>query len=143
MRWVVKIRRPDATSPVCRKKPSRWLKEWVLELQHRRCLGCEVMLSKVEFDHVIPLGLGGSNTPENWAALCPTCHRTKTRNDLRSIAKAKRQRRYHETGRSRASRSSWTLGGKQEGGFDRSRRRHLNGIVVGKCDCPKCEEERG
>ncbi len=31
-----------------------------------------------EFDHVVPVALGGSNEPSNGQLLCPTCHRWKT-----------------------------------------------------------------
>jgi hypothetical protein len=112
---------------------------WILEVQSHRCFACETALERVELDHIIPLGLGGSNSPDNWAALCVLCHRRKTRSDLRQIAKAKRQRRYHETGRSRAPRNTGTLPGLGEArGFDRSRRRCLNGMVTVKCGCPAC-----
>ncbi|MBX9745344.1 MAG: HNH endonuclease, partial [Hyphomonadaceae bacterium] len=108
-----------------------------LETQEGRCLGCQAMLSEVEFDHVIPLGLGGSNSPDNWAALCPNCHRAKTRVDLQRIAKAKRQRRFHETGRSRAAVSAPkpTRGSRT---FDRRHRKGMNGIVVEGCCCAGC-----
>lgn len=58
-----------------------------LILQPDGCLACSTALVDVEFDHIIPLGLGGFNEPDNWAALCPDCHRRKTVNDLRAIAK--------------------------------------------------------
>jgi hypothetical protein len=101
-------------------------------------------VGEVEFDHIIPLGLSGSNSPDNWAALCVKCHRRKTRSDLRRIAKAKRQRRYHETGRSRANTTKRNQAGfGHTSGFDRSRRRNLNGVVTVKCDCPECAGASG
>ena len=120
----------------CRAKPSRWLKAWIVEAQGFACLSCDKPLGAVEFDHVVALGLGGANTPDNWAALCPVCHRKKTIADLRCIAKAKRQRRFHETGRSRAPSGAHRLGGGK--GFERQLRRHLNGAVTGRCHCPRC-----
>ena len=33
----------------------------------------------VEYDHVLPDGLGGKPTLENCAAVCPKCHRWKTK----------------------------------------------------------------
>lgn len=122
----------------CRQRPSRRLKLWVLEAQEYRCLGCEAKLDECEFDHVVPLGLGGANSPDNWAALCRQCHRRKTRADLHRIAKAKRQRRYHLTGRSRAPRRAHLLNLPEQKGFDRSKRRHLNGLVSERCMCPAC-----
>lgn len=55
-----------------------------------------------EVEHFIPLALGGSDEPENRSLWNRACHRLKTSVDLARIAKAKRQQRYHETGRSRA-----------------------------------------
>lgn len=31
-----------------------------------------------EFDHIVPLGLGGTNMPDNFQALTPHCHKQKT-----------------------------------------------------------------
>jgi hypothetical protein len=126
----------------CRKRPSRWLKDQVLASQNHRCLGCDKPLADVEFDHVVPLSLGGSNQIDNWAALCPRCHRRKTSDDLRRLAKAKRQRRYHETGKSRAPRSMRRISGVWlKSGFDTSKRRHLNGVVTPRCNCAKCKDK--
>ena len=58
----------------------------------------------VEYDHALPLGLTGADSLDNLQALLIACHRAKTKADVRRIAKAKRQARYHETGRSRARR---------------------------------------
>lgn len=130
--------------PACRAKPTRWLRHQILLHQGKRCAGCDTDLEQVEYDHVIPLGLGGSNAPDNWAALCPGCHRSKTRKDLRQIAKAKRQRRFHETGRSRAPRScsAWPGLGKSDQ-FDKSRKRCLDGTVVARCQCAECSPSLG
>ena len=43
-------------------------------------------------DHVNPDGNGGQPTLENCAAVCPLCHKFKTKNDVARIAKMKRQR---------------------------------------------------
>ncbi len=129
---------PRARKHVCRRRPSSRLKRAVLEAQNDRCLACGAELVKVEFDHVIPLGLGGDNSPENWAAICPPCHKTKTRSDLKRIAKAKRQRRFHETGRSRAQRKFTAIFGPDQRGFDKTKRRHMNGHVSNRCSCPNC-----
>jgi hypothetical protein len=115
------------------------LRDWILEAQGFSCLACSAPLKDVEFDHIIPHGLGGGNTPENWAALCPVCHRQKTKLDLRRIAEAKRQRRYHETGRSRAPRASGPLGPAK--GFNKMLRRHLNSVVRSRCRCKVCSAQ--
>ena len=125
----------------CRKRPSRRLVEWILSEQGGRCLACGATLSKMEFDHVIPLGLGGSNSPDNWAALCPGCHRSKTRADLKQIAKAKRQRRYHETGRSRASSLKNRLDGTKALGPLSGYKKCMNGMIVQRCGCARCRDK--
>jgi hypothetical protein len=53
-----------------------------------------------------------------------------------------RQRRYHETGRSRAASSTHVPGVGATKGFDRGKRRHLNGVVIGRCDCAICSASR-
>ena len=52
-----------------------------------------------EFDHILPLELGGSNEPENIQGLCVAHHKIKTAADVKRIAKARRQKKHHETGR--------------------------------------------
>jgi hypothetical protein len=110
-------------------RPTAWLRLKILEVQQHRCFACEEALEDVEFDHVIPLAMGGLNNLDNWAALCASCHRSKTKTDLRRIAKAKRQRRFHETGRSRKLKASRPFGGALRQGFNKAMRRHLNGVV--------------
>ena len=125
----------------CRARPSWRLKQEILEAQQGRCLACDTPLAEVDFDHTIPLGLGGCNTPDNWAALCRRCHRKKTAADLRRIAKAKRQRRYHETGRSRSPKTWGPFGPNR--GFDRDWRRHVDGHVTRRCACAACAPKQG
>ncbi|WP_158767319.1 HNH endonuclease [Terricaulis silvestris] len=125
----------------CRQRPSRRLKQCIWDAQGGRCLACDQRLVASEFDHVVPLGLGGSNAPDNWAALCVSCHRTKTVEDLRRIAKAKRQRRYHETGRSRAAKTWSPFNSAAKQGFSKTLRRHLNGFVTRRCPCAVCSGE--
>ena len=69
-----------------------------------RC-GVAITFAKSNCDHVLPCALGGGNDLANAATLCIPCHRDfKTRDDVRRIRKADRQKKYHETGRSRARR---------------------------------------
>lgn len=132
-------RDPKQKGPrACRRRPSRRLRQLIMESQSGCCLSCEAVLADVEFDHIIPLGLGGDNSPENWAAVCPSCHKIKTGADLKRMAKAKRQRRYHETGRSRAKTNFAPFGGPPRG-FSATKRRHINGIVTSKCLCARCK----
>jgi 5-methylcytosine-specific restriction endonuclease McrA len=41
-----------------------------------RCVKCGSN-QRLEFDHVIPVALGGANTARNLQLLCETCNRTK------------------------------------------------------------------
>lgn len=65
--------------------------------QKGRCAKCagRFALADLEFDHVLPLALGGSNDLANFEALCGECHKAKTRGDIRKIRKADRQGRAH------------------------------------------------
>ena len=71
-----------------------------------RCQGCGCDLTgkRWDCDHVLPDWLGGRPVLENAEVLCAgsraTCHGKKTAADVKRIAKTRRQRRYHETGRS-------------------------------------------
>ncbi|MCC6786762.1 MAG: HNH endonuclease [Hyphomonadaceae bacterium] len=127
----------------CRRRPSSTLRRLILSVQNGRCFSCGAALVDVEFDHVIPLGLGGDNSPDNWAAVCPPCHTAKTRLDLKRMAKAKRQRRYHETGRSRAKSKFSPIIGACARGFDKTKRRHMNGVVTNQCSCSRCRPKSG
>lgn len=46
-------------------------------------------------EHVIPLGLGGTNDPENRAPAHTDCAAEKTSRDIKAIAKAKRVKQRH------------------------------------------------
>ena len=76
-----------------RKAPT--LKEQVAVLKKTAlCFMCREPLrdmKQVEFDHSIPLALGGKHEVSNINPLCPKCHRRKTDSDLAIIAKSKRQ----------------------------------------------------
>lgn len=52
--------------------------------------GCEAT-ELLQVDHIVALALGGKNTDENLACLCPKHHARKTMADLKAIAKAKRR----------------------------------------------------
>ena len=59
-----------------------------------RCVDCGHKVggsAGLEWDHEIPLALGGQDIIENLQPLCRPCHRAKTRADQGHIAKAKRQ----------------------------------------------------
>ncbi|TQV80334.1 hypothetical protein [Denitrobaculum tricleocarpae] len=45
---------------------------------------------RIEWEHTLPIGLGGPSKPD--AAMLYLCHKIKTKGDKRRIAKAKRMR---------------------------------------------------
>lgn len=47
----------------------------------------------IEYDHRIPCDLGGDNSLDNCVPRCKSCHREKTRQDMRAIAKSRRIRK--------------------------------------------------
>lgn len=91
-----------------RKRPTKAIIEAVLARQNGLCgCGCgERLNGAVDWDHILPLALGGTNEADNWQALLRSCHAAKTSGDIRMIRKADRQRLYHETGRS-SGRKRW------------------------------------
>lgn len=132
--------RPEA---VCRRRPSRALMARILMAQRDRCRACGApLVAGREFDHVVALALGGGNDEGNWAALCAPCHRTKTGSDLKRIAKADRQRRFFETGKGRSPKTWSPPNVPRRVGFSRTHKRHMDGTVSARCDCPACRDER-
>lgn len=83
---------------------SKSTKRAALERSNMRCeavgrvygledgIRCNVSLANgVEFDHVTADAIGGDNSLENCAAVCPHCHRWKSsKNDVPKAAKVKR-----------------------------------------------------
>jgi 5-methylcytosine-specific restriction endonuclease McrA len=59
-----------------------------------RCT-CKLMAGHIEFDHVIPLAVGGESNLANCACVCTNCHKGKTRRDQADIGKARRRERKH------------------------------------------------
>ena len=82
-----------------------------------KCSGCGSKES-LEIDHILPLALGGDNSLDNLTLLCFSCHRgaggskSKTADDIRKISKADRQRKHHETGRSKGRKGRPLIGRK-------------------------------
>jgi 5-methylcytosine-specific restriction endonuclease McrA len=132
---------PTFPSKTCRKRPSKALKQAILDAQNHACRACGKPLADVEYDHIQALGLGGDNRPENWAALCPRCHKIKTAGELKAMAKADRQRRYHETGRSRAPAAKPGMR-YPASTFDREWRKHMDGSVTRRCECARCRPRK-
>jgi len=61
------------------------------------CGGKLGKVNEVEFDHIVPLDLGGEDTPGNILPAHAECHKQKTRNDIRMIAKSRRLRKQEAT----------------------------------------------
>lgn len=55
------------------------VKDLVWQRDHGRCVKCKSN-EKLEFDHIIPVIKGGSNTYRNVQLLCESCNRTKSAN---------------------------------------------------------------
>ena len=53
--------------------------------------GEPLIITGVEYDHIKPLVLGGTNEPENIRALAPKPHKEKTKDDIKRKSKADRQ----------------------------------------------------
>lgn len=110
-----------------RKKPTLREKVEILRRQ-ALCAECSDRLSDIEFDHELPLELGGAHSVENLRALCPRCHKAKTAIDKRVIARARRLR--GETGQ-RARRKCKGSRLKSRG-FEKTLRKRMDGKVVSR-----------
>ena len=56
------------------------LREEILERDDYRCYECG-QDGCTQVDHIVPVSLGGTNDPENLAAICKPCHIDKTRRE--------------------------------------------------------------
>lgn len=100
-------------------------KAWIWHRQDGRCAECKwgAEFKAMQWDHVLPICLGGDNRAENWQGLCGRCHLRKTKREAGMRAKADRQRKYHEGTKERRGR-------KMQGrGFDTRLRRRVDGRV--------------
>lgn len=84
-----------------------------------RCLKCTRFIDgsalAAEYDHIIPLVIGGENRESNLQLLCTECHAQKTKLDVKLKAKVARIRKKN-------------LGIKKRSGFKGWRR--MNGEIV-------------
>jgi HNH endonuclease. len=78
-----------------RKRLNKTEKKLILKSQGNKCARCHrrITLDIADFDHKRPLASGGSNSLRNYQALCPTCHRKKTKIDVRRAAKRRSKKR--------------------------------------------------
>jgi len=61
----------------------------ILTKQNHKCAMCGRFLRIYEFDHVVPVALGGTSDVNNVQALCPECHSFKTKFDRLLITRVK------------------------------------------------------
>jgi hypothetical protein len=129
-----------------RRKFTPAQKAFVIQRQHGRCdeTGVEFMEGDaIEFDHRIPLALGGEDTLENLRAVLAVAHARKTKGDIWQIAKMKRQR--GDTGQ-RARRARRKAEGKgplmQGRGFDKTKTRKMSGLVVERQNAQTVRRDR-
>lgn len=111
-----------------RRHSARALAARLLEFDGKcACCGCKIGgAAGLDWDHRIPLAMGGDDTVENLQPLCRACHRAKTATDAGHIAKAKRMNQ-REAGIRRQPRnplpgsrdSGWKA--KVGGGWERRR----------------------
>ena len=85
-----------------RKHLSPASKAALLERQGGVCAACGEPGESWEYDHVIPLALGGEDSVANLEAVHTACHRQKTSLDVKRISKAKRLAKTQAGERSRA-----------------------------------------
>lgn len=76
------------------KIPDR-VKLRVYEKAEGRCAICTVGAKVGQYDHIIPLILGGGHRETNLQLLCVPCHKGKTRLDVKLKAKVARIRSRH------------------------------------------------
>lgn len=92
--------------------------------QNGCCAECGdwIMLAETEWDHILPLCLGGLND-NNWQGLCCKCHSAKTKKEAGMRAKADRQRKSYEGTKKRRGPKM------QSRSFDTRLRRRMDGRV--------------
>ena len=93
--------------------------------QYENCDECgdDMTLADMQWDHILPLCLGGTNQDDNWHGLCRKCHAAKTKKEAGMRAKADRQRQAWQGVKKRRGRAM------QSRGFDRRLRRKFDGTV--------------
>lgn len=69
------------------------IKEEMLARFNGNCGLCgQPLCGRIDWDHIIPLALGGPDTPENLQPVhAEGCHSEKTKQDIKRIRKADRQ----------------------------------------------------
>lgn len=82
-----------------RKPASKEFREEAIRLHGNRCLNCGDD-ENVEWHHVVPLEIGGNDTPSNTVPLCLSCHKAVTNHQLVLTTVGRRcNRQYKPAGR--------------------------------------------
>ena len=79
-----------------RRSLMRGEKTQIKKRQKYKCANCGMDISKlarIDYDHITPISMGGTNDLSNFQALCPNCHAEKTQMDRVKIARARRQQK--------------------------------------------------
>jgi 5-methylcytosine-specific restriction endonuclease McrA len=66
----------DDASPLARRATTKAMRLAVWERDGGRCVECGSRFD-LQYDHIIPLALGGAHTVENLQILCSTCNQKK------------------------------------------------------------------
>ncbi len=100
-----------------------------LRTQNHRCAEClHVMHSwDIDWDHIVPLALGGSNESFNFQALHKVCHKIKSKDDIGKIRKADRQGKAHRGEKKRRGQRI------QSAPFQTRLRKRMDGTVEVRC----------
>ena len=115
-----------------RRHLTRGQKRDLIFVQNGVCPECGERINlargdEIEADHVIPLGIGGTNDMSNFQAIHAECHARKTKTDKTQIAKAKRVARKHD--------GSWPKSKRPlPGGKGAKLKRKVGGKVVARKD---------
>ena len=76
-----------------KSRDGQYFTPWTMKLIHERCGGACVECGDtggLEFDHIVPIALGGTGDPENGQLPCRACHKEKTPVDHVRAALARR-----------------------------------------------------
>lgn len=103
----------------------------VLAIARCRMTGERLIEHGCEFDHILPVELGGTDEPENIQALTPKAHRRKTDADLAIIVKARHQSGGKGSQRARRARNGSKLKSRP---FCKTFRKKFDGTVERKAE---------
>ena len=81
-RWTIYRRRREARKAAVEHQP--YTREEIFDRDAGTCRGCAKLLpyekGAFQIDHIVPISLGGPDTPANVQIMCPSCNRAKWAN---------------------------------------------------------------